>query len=412
MTLANTPTRYGAVTKTFHWLTALMILAIIPLGIFANDLAHQIRDPGFSGDEALIDRATWLFSAHKTLGVTIFLTALLRILWALTQTKPGLLNGDRRLESWLAETVHWLLYGSLVVVPLTGWIHHAATTGFAPIWWPFGQGLPFVPRSEALAALSATLHYVFQWVLIGAVTLHVAGALKHHVVDGDSTLRRMLPGDAQAQPSRRQPGHALPLFAALVIWAGVLGGAAALGWFTQDQAGARAPLARQAEPEEGNWQVEEGELAITVRQMGSEVTGRFSDWTAAITYAETADADGRHGAVEVTVTIPSLSLGSVTDQAMGQDFFHAEEFPTARFDADIVQAEDGKLARGTLTIRDQSVDVEMPFDLEIDGDTASADGGLRVDRRDFNIGAGVEDEGTLAFDVGIRFDLTAMRAAE
>ena len=89
-----------------------------------------------------------------------------------------------------------MLYASLVLVPLTGWLHHAASEGFAPILWPFGQNLPFVPKSPALVSEvtvrpALAVHYGL-WP--GPLVLHIAGALKHHVVDKDSTLRRMLPG--------------------------------------------------------------------------------------------------------------------------------------------------------------------------------------------------------------------------
>jgi len=190
MELANTRTRYGAVAKTFHWLVALLILAAWPLGYFASDLAHQITDPDIATTQAQADRAALLFSLHKTVGVAIFFTALARIAWALGQPKPRLLNGDRPVEARAAETAHWLLYGSLVAVPLSGWVSHAASTGFAPIWWPFGQSLPFVPKEAGLAETAATLHYILQWVLVGALAAHVAGALKHHLIDRDATLRR------------------------------------------------------------------------------------------------------------------------------------------------------------------------------------------------------------------------------
>ena len=58
------------------------------------------------------------------------------------------MNADQKLERFAAETVHWVLYGALVIVPLSGWISHAAAAGFAPIWWPFGQGLPLVPKAR------------------------------------------------------------------------------------------------------------------------------------------------------------------------------------------------------------------------------------------------------------------------
>lgn len=403
MPFVNSASAYGSVTKTFHWLTALLILSNLPLGWIAGTLAHQVE---IAPTETLIARTTFLFSLHKTLGVTIFFVALARILWALSQPKPGLLNGDRRVESWAAETVHWLLYGSLVLVPLSGWVHHAASTGFAPIWGPFGQDLPLVPKSQSLSDIASTLHFILQWVLTGAIAAHVAGALKHHLIDGDATLRRMLPGDTQGLPTARQPGHALPLVTALLIWSGAIAGAGALGWFAAAERAGGAALAQV----ESEWRVESGQIEFTIQQMGSAVTGSFADWTADISYGETADDDGRHGTVEVVIAIASLSLGSVTQQAMGADFFNVGAFPTAVFAADLVATETGHVARGTLGIRDQSVPVEMPFDLTIEGDTATASGGLRVDRRAFNLGAGVSDAGSLGFEVDIRFELTATRA--
>ncbi len=337
----------------------------------------------------------------------MFFVALARIIWALSQPKPGLLNGDNGPEAWLAETVHWLLYGSLVAVPLSGWVHHAATTGFAPIWWPFGQSLPFVPKDAALAELTGVLHYVLQWILVGAIGLHTVGALKHHVVDGDATLRRMLPGRTPAEPTAKQPGHALPFVTALVIWAAALGGASALGWFSTSHA---APDTAEALADvESDWQVQNGSLTIAVRQLGSDVSGAFADWTADITYDETPDDTGKHGQVEVTIATTSLSLGSVTDQAKGAGYLDTGNHPTAVFVADLVARDGGHVAVGTLTIREQSVPVEMPFDLVIEDGTATASGSLSVDRRDFGIGADVKDEGSLGFAVEIAFELTATR---
>ncbi|WP_299848856.1 cytochrome b/b6 domain-containing protein [uncultured Roseovarius sp.] len=410
MSLSNSHTTYGAVTKTFHWLTALLILSAIPLGIIASNLAHTLQDPNAIPDEATLKLTTTLFSLHKTIGVGVFVIAIARILWALNQPKPGLLNGDNATEAWLAETVHWLLYGSLVAVPLTGWIHHAATTGFAPIWWPFGQSLPFVPKDTHLADFTGTLHYILQWVLVAAISLHIVGALKHHVMDGDATLRRMLPGQTPAEPTAQQPNHALPFVTALAIWACALGGAATLGWFSHSHSAvedsATAPALTQVE---SDWQVQQGVLSISVRQLGSDVTGSFADWTADISYDETPDDLGQHGQVEVTIATTSLTLGSVTDQAKGAGYLDTGSHATAVFAADLMVRDDGHVAVGTLTIRDQAVPVEMPFDLNIDGDTATATGSLSVDRREFGIGTDVKDEGSLGFTVEISFELTATR---
>ena len=399
MPVANTTAQYGAVAKTFHWLTALGILAVIPLGIIANDLPYDTA-------EQLADKA-WLFSLHKTIGVTLFFVALARILWALSQPKPAPLHPDRRTETLLAEIVHWLLYGSLVLVPLSGWIHHAATEGFAPIWWPFGQNLPLVPESLAVSEIAAGTHIVFERVLILSLALHVAGAIKHAVIDKDDTLARMLPGRRVGQaPVAKRHRKLMPPVLAVTVWAAAIGTGNMLGVFHDGQAiAAEAPALQEVD---SDWAVTEGSLGLTVRQMGSDVSGSFADWTADISFDETVSS-GVAGSVDVEIAIQSLALGSVTQQAMGPDYFASTQFPTARFNADILTTENGHVAKGTLTLRGVEEPVSLPFDLTLDGDTARVQGTTVLDRRAFDIGAGMTDQGQLGFEVSVTVDLVATR---
>ncbi|MFK7870255.1 MAG: cytochrome b/b6 domain-containing protein [Roseobacter sp.] len=398
MSLTNTDTRYGGVTKTFHWLTAFLILTLIPMGIYANGLPYETS-------EQLALKAMW-FSTHKTLGVFAFFVALARIVWAISQPKPGLLNGARKIESLAAETVHWLLYGSLLLVPLSGWIHHAATTGFAPIWWPFGQNLPFVPKDEQIANAAAGLHIVFERVLVGSILLHVAGALKHHFIDKDMTLRRMLPGTAEGRGSGQGHKVALPLASALAIWVAALFVGSQLELYTKH--GTSVSVAQLAQVQ-SDWQVDDGTLAITVMQMGSEVTGSFADWTAAISFDETVES-GIAGQVDVTISIGSLTLGSVTGEAMKADYFNTEAFPTATFTADIIRGENGYVAEGALTIKEQSLPLSLPFDLTLTEGVAEMSSSTTLDRRGYNIGNSQTDPGTLGFDVAVSVSLTATQA--
>ncbi len=411
MSLTNTTRSYGALAKLFHWSTAVLILALFPLGMIANAMAEGLRDPAASVSEAQIARTVVLFSAHKTLGMAVFAIALLRVGWSLTQPRPGLLNAENRIEATLAETVHWLLYGSILLVPLSGWLHHAATTGFAPIRWPFGQTLPFVPKSEGFAELMAGLHLVLQRVLLAAVVLHIAGALKHHVVDRDATLRRMLPGGGATPQPPKQHTSLIPPLAALAIWGVAIVVAAGSGLFghTSAPAAAQAPLDIAPSPGVAGWTVTDGSLGITVTQLGSPVSGQFADWTAAITFEDPSEP-GPAGQVDVVVNIASLTLGSVTDQAMGPDYFNAAAFPTAIFSADLEKTARGYLANGTLTIRDQTVPVHMPFELTLDGENAKMTGQLQLDRMDFGVGAAVTDAATLGFGVDVVVALTASRS--
>ena len=397
MALTNTAQRYGGVTKTFHWLTALLILTLIPLGWFAGQLPYDTSEE--------LARKAWLFSVHKTLGVTAFFVAVLRILWALSQQKPGLLNADHKAESFLAETIHWLLYGALVIVPLSGWISHAAAAGFAPIWWPFGQGLPLVPKDTGVEHFFGAVHWVATKVLIAAILLHVAGALKHAVIDRDATLQRMLPGEAAIGPVPAQHKTRAPLGAGVALWGAAIGLAAVLNAGEKPE---EAPVEALAEVT-SEWVVQEGTIEITVVQFGNEVTGSFADWTAQITFDETIHM-GTIGAVETTISIPSLTLGSVTQQALGADFFDATAYPTAVFTADLGHASDGYQAVGTLRIKDTEVPLTLPFSLKIRGTTASMWATVVLDRRDFAIGENMKDTDSLAFEVRVKIRLEAERA--
>ncbi|WP_103333348.1 cytochrome b/b6 domain-containing protein [Pseudotabrizicola formosa] len=396
MSARNTPRSYGRIARLFHWATAALILSAIPLGLVANRLPYDTA-------EQLALKAQ-VFSLHKTLGVLVFFVALGRILWTLFETHPVPLHPERRLELWLARLVHWMLYISLVAVPLTGWVHHAAVTGFAPIWWPFGQGLPFVPQSEAVAATAGAAHWVFTKLMIVSILLHVAGALKHHVLDRDDTLRRMTRGitaPATPIPARRS---ALPLVTAVALF-GLGAAVAALPRgepVTQSLATATAPAT------EGNWQVTEGTLGFTVSQMGQQVSGSFASWSADIRFDEVA-TNGSHGSVTVTIDTGSLTLGSVTTQAKSADFFDVTAFPQAIFTADILPAATGYEASGTLALRGATVPVTLPFTLTIDGDTATMSGQAQLDRRDFGMGATYTDEASVGFGVTVDVALTATR---
>ncbi len=401
MSLHNTSLSYGPVARGLHWATAVLIVLMIPLGFAAETLADSANAPGATPSDAAIARVIFLFSLHKTLGVLVFFLALSRLIWMILQTKPAPLHPDRRTETFLAETVHFALYGALVLVPLSGWLHHAAATGFAPIWWPFGQSLPFVPKDAALSHVFSALHGLSVWVLIGALALHIAGALKHHLIDKDTTLSRMTRGTSGGIAHTNAP--TLPLVAAIALWALVPVGAFSAGLFATGTD--KTPELAQVV---SDWQVHDGTLGIAITQMGNRVEGTFSDWTAQISFADDPSTE-KNGSVDVTISIPSLTLGSVTDQAMGPDYFDASTHPTARFTADILRSADGFIAKGTLTIKDHSLPLTLPFTLVQDGQTATAEGQTQTDRRDYGMGQSVTAEGTLGFTVDILFKLTATR---
>lgn len=396
MPAANSHSSYGTVAKSFHWLTALLILSLIPMGWIANEMPYDTS-------EQLAQKA-FLFSMHKTLGVLVFFVALARIIWAMTQPKPGALNADAKVEHWAAETVHYLLYGSLVLVPLSGWIHHAATTGFAPIQWPFGQDLPMVPKSETVADIFAGLHIVMVRVMILSMLLHILGAFKHLIVDRDQTLQRMWFGANRAPSPDAHKGQVVPVISALAAWVAALGIGAGTGMYASHSAA-------HVEAEElatvaSDWVVQEGSIDIETQQFGSQVSGTFADWTAAIKF-DPKVVQGKAGEVEVTISIGSLTLGSVTDQALGADYFDASTHPTAVYTADIVTIPDGYAAQGKLTLRGVTLPIEFPFDLRIEDGVATMNGAVDLNRLDFEIGQNMADESSLGFNVLVNLQVVA-----
>jgi cytochrome b561/polyisoprenoid-binding protein YceI len=392
--LSNTPTRFGTVARSLHWLTALLILTAIPLGLYAQSLPYDTS--------AALAAKAQVFSLHKTLGVAAFFVALARILWALSQPRPVPLHPERRAETALADIVHWMLYISLLAVPLSGWIHHAATTGFAPILWPFGQDLPLVPKSATVEHVAATMHWLFGKLLITSILLHVAGALKHHLIDRDATLRRMISGrEAPAIPQTARHG-VVPVLAALLIYAGGAGLAAALANLDS----APPANAASAPSSTGNWQVSDGTLAFSIRQMGADVQGRFANWSAVIDFDEATGT----GTVLVTLDMTSLTLGSVTPQAIAPDFLDVAAHPNATFSATIRPEGEGFIAEGTLNLRGQEQPLTLPFTLAIDGETARMEGATTIDRLAFGIGQKYPDEATVGFNAAVTVSLTARRA--
>ncbi|SON57728.1 Cytochrome b561-like protein 2 [Hartmannibacter diazotrophicus] len=425
MALTNTRDRYGLAAQVFHWLIAILILTLLVVGFVMTRLPQAT--------DADIGLKVFVYSLHKTIGVTVLLLAVLRILWALTQKRPDPLHPDRRIETFLAETVHWSLYVAILVAPLSGLVDHAATTGFAPIWWPFGQSLPFVPKSPALAALAGWLHFGMAWLLVVSVGLHVAGALKHAVIDRDGTLARMVPGKAhRVEVPPASATHSLrgAVSAAAAVYIVMLGSVFAYATILAPKAAspetatvaaapaetgttdASAPTV--ASPAESEWAVDhdKSSLKITISQMGSPVEGEFARWNAGITFDPDA-LDKAH--VTVTIDVASLTVGSVSDQARSADFLDASAYPTAIFEASAFKktGDTSYEGQGTLTLKGKTIPVTLAFDLVIDGDQAEMTGKTTLNRMDFGVGdPGFADEGSVKFAVEVAPHVVARRAVD
>lgn len=191
MPLRNTSERYGAVHMAVHWLTALLIVGMIAGGLI------MVRLDPFQGSFAGLSTFQ-IYQLHKSLGLTLLAVTIVRLGWRLANPVPAIPDTLTRTERVLANGTHIGLYVLLFAMPITGWLMTSASTLGIPTSY---FGLFTVPhligQSEEVEAVLKIVHEYLAYTLAALVTLHVAGALKHHFVLKDRVLARMLPGAGQ-----------------------------------------------------------------------------------------------------------------------------------------------------------------------------------------------------------------------
>lgn len=174
------PVRYTAVAQALHWLTAILIFAILPIAWHMTMLPREAPT-----------RETW-FTIHKSIGLTVLALSVIRIIWRGLYPPPPLPSTMGRLEAGAAVLSHWLLYVILFAMPISGYLLSAA--GGHPVSY-FGLfEIPnIVPESKDVSHIAATIHIVGQWAVYALVVIHVAATAWHLIVPRDAVLERMLP---------------------------------------------------------------------------------------------------------------------------------------------------------------------------------------------------------------------------
>lgn len=173
------PTAYSAVAKLLHWLVALGVLTMVPVGI----IMLRIESGPMQNN---------LFEFHKSLGVVVLLLMVLRLLYRALHGSP---QPEPTLKHWqraASSAVHGLLYLLLLVQPLLGWAAMSAYGDRTPVFGLFS--LPQVlPTNRVLADQIMALHGWIGLALAVLVLIHIAAALQHYFLEKDGVLQRMLP---------------------------------------------------------------------------------------------------------------------------------------------------------------------------------------------------------------------------
>lgn len=172
-------THYTKTAKALHWTIAVMIFGLIGLGFYMHDLP-------------ISPSKLKLYSWHKWAGVSVFVLALIRVLWRLNHKAPALPSTMAAAQRAAAHLGHLALYALMFAIPVSGWMMSSAK-GFQTVWFGLLPLPDLVSRDKVLGDQLLALHQWLNITLIALLAVHVLAALKHHIIDRDDILKRMLP---------------------------------------------------------------------------------------------------------------------------------------------------------------------------------------------------------------------------
>ncbi len=171
--------RYNPLSILFHWITALAVIGLFGLGLWMDGLTYY---------DAWYQTAP---NIHRSIGILLAITVALRLLWRWHSDLPKPLESHKTWERATAHLTHWLLYSLLVIIFVSGYFISTAKGKPLDVFNWFS--IPALTDSiENLEDISGEIHEFCAFTLIGITLLHGAAALKHHLIDRDRTLLRML----------------------------------------------------------------------------------------------------------------------------------------------------------------------------------------------------------------------------
>lgn len=177
--LRNTSQGYGLVAILIHWVVALVVIGLFAVGLWMIDLSYY---------------SSWYQTApmlHKSIGLTLFVVMLFRLLWRFISVQPAPPSNHHALEKIGAKIGHGLIYLLLFVIMISGYL--ISTADGRPILMFSAIEVPAlisgIAGQEDIAGL---IHEYAAWALIIIAAGHGFAALKHHFIDKDNTLKRML----------------------------------------------------------------------------------------------------------------------------------------------------------------------------------------------------------------------------
>jgi cytochrome b561 len=173
--------RYNGFARLIHWLMAVLLLGLVILGFYMVDLTYY--DPWYQTAPDL----------HRSFGVVAFILAVIRWGWRKRKPPPAISDNLSPIEKKAAHWMHHLLYLWMFLLPISGYFITTAK-GEAVVIFNLLE-IPAIIQGQSITNLedmAGMIHLGLATVLIASVIIHAAGGLKHHFIDGDDSLSRML----------------------------------------------------------------------------------------------------------------------------------------------------------------------------------------------------------------------------
>lgn len=386
---------YPALSKIIHWLTALIFLGLLCVGFYMVSMPF--------GDDKF-----YLYAMHKSFGLFVLALSSVRLFTLFFVSKPGPLSSHAIWEKFLSKAAHVFLYAALIVLPLSGWVMSSA--GDFPVTF-FGLAVPDITDKNAdLFEASRDVHKIYAFCALGVIFLHLMGALKHHFIDRDETLKRMtyrrfgiIGGVAL---SFTVFALYVPSFfmASQQMLKSVDGDGEELKVVNVDSDiqgdSVSQPVSDLGGIDLQKWGVidQDSFIQFQVTQYGQPFEGRFQSFSADIGF-DPDDLDQSYALVDIDIA--SIATGSADrdEQARSEEWFHVNEYPRARFQSTSFERRSGDagviqyFVHGDLVLRGVRLPISFPFTLDI----SDNEGGQRIaimkaflslNRLDFGVGQG------------------------
>ncbi len=373
--------QYTYVARLLHWLVAALIVAQYVLA----ELSEWAKEA-----DNVVERLA-LLANHKSIGMTILALAAVRLTWRLFNKPPALPLAMPEWQKFSSHAAHWLIYGVIFCLPLSGWLMSSANA-YSVSWFNLFVFPDLVAADKSLADFFHSTHEIMTEVLFVVVVVHVLAALKHHYLDKDGVLNRMASWFGWLV--------FIAVLLVTVVLFGRIGSSPPKASLNSDvfETVSNSPQIKSENFSESVslsdlpvWSIDYQNSAIkfSADQAGAPFEGVWEKWQAVMQFD--AAQLNKSGFI---VTIDTTQVNSKDQERdgyiVGEDFFDTNLFKTATFIAEKFEPQSSNefTSQGRLSIKGLSKPVLFTFTVVQTEGLVELIGSASLDRFAWNIGMG------------------------